>query len=173
MKIKTLFLLSALAASATAAGRPEPPSGVFSCNGESKIRIKGESTQYVYDPYASTLYFPSSKKTKYALKSSMPAYVSNGSYWWADEKYWDGFHIMLQSATRIQEYRKLALATCKSIGWKCTATTYIGFNSAVKIVDDSNLDLSILNVTKIKAITTKGPTNLEMWTSSKAHCIKN
>lgn len=165
MKLQATFLLSAmLSANVFAAGTP--PSGVFTCNGESTIHIKGNSSRYIFEPYSSTIIFKPGKK--YTLTSATPSYTSRGTYWWADNN-----TVMLHPAARTEAYRKLALGTCKVVGWKCTATTYIGFNVGVDIIDDSNLKLGLLNVTKINAITNQGPTKLEMWTSSQASCVKN
>ena len=161
-----ILLLAVLTGNAIAAGAP--PSGVFTCSGETTTAIKGKSSHYTFDRYKSTIIFPSGKSKKYTMTSETPGYISKGTYWWADDK-----SIMLRPSARTEAYRKLALHTCKLIGWKCTATTYIGFNVGIDIINDSNIKLGLLNVTNIKANTQQGLLKLEMWTDSRASCIKN
>jgi hypothetical protein len=173
MKTKTLIVLSVLAMPAFAEDRPEAPTGVFTCSGQTRVRYKGEIDRSLNLAYSSTVYFPVEKKPKYSFRSASPSYVSNGSYWWwYDPKYSPLYELHLETKAPPQIYRKIAISACKELGLKCTATTTSNF-AYVKIVDDSHLELHVANTTNVKASTKNGPVKFDIWTTSTAPCLKN
>lgn len=173
MNPKTLILSSVMSASVCAADKPPNPVGVFSCNGYSNTVISGGKTQRISDPYQGVLNFPSADKEAFKLKSVTLPFTAKGQYRFAEEKHWDVFHILLRPVPKLQVYRQLALKTCKSIGWKCTAKTKSSIGPAVKILDDSRLKLTMADFTDIQATTPEGRKRLTMWTDIWADCIKN